>query len=60
MNKLVLTFILLKLSYNMILGAFDYALEKMETVIQINVIENHDNQPQVNFDDLARKLSVER
>jgi hypothetical protein len=60
MNKLVLTFILLKLSYSMILGAFDYALEQIENVIPVNVIENQVEQSPLNSENFSEKLSVDR
>lgn len=60
MNKLVLTFILLKLSYNMMLGAFDHAMEQIENVIPVNVIENQQKQLESNSDNFVNKLSVDR
>lgn len=60
MNKLVLTFVLLKLSFNSMLGLFDYALEQVESVLPQTVIENTVNQPSDTTQNYARVLSVDR
>ncbi|MFH1049477.1 MAG: hypothetical protein V1779_00945 [bacterium] len=60
MNKLVLVFVLLKLSSNLMLGLFDSALEQVGTFLPETVIENTEKQDLDTTQRYARVLSVDR
>ena len=60
MNKLVLLFVLLKLSYNLMLGLFDSAIENVVEFKPLEVIENTTNQEMDTVKSYARVLSVDR
>lgn len=60
MNKLVLIFILLKLSSNLMLGIFDAAVASMSEFNPQPIIENTEIQETDSVNNYARVLSVER
>ncbi len=60
MNKIVMVFVLLKLSSNLMLGLFDSAMEQVETFIPKMVIENTDIHDLDTAQNYARVLGVER